>query len=58
MAQNTTNFFKLSFDAINAMKNKDLVREIEKLKGEVIVDNNIKNLCDKVSRLSKNSRSL
>ena len=58
MAQNTINFFELSFDAINAMNNKDLVREIEKLRGKVIVDNNIKNLCVKVSRLSENLSKL
>ena len=36
------------------MKKKDLVSKIEKLKGKVIVDNNIKNLCDQVSCLSEN----
>ena len=36
------------------MKKKDLVSRIEKLKGKVIVDNNIKNLCDQASRLSEN----
>ena len=35
------------------MKKKDLVSEIEKLKGKVIVDNNIENLCDQVSRLTE-----
>ena len=50
MAENSTNLFKLSFDVINEMKKKDLVSEIGKLKRNVIVDNNIKNLCDQVSR--------
>ena len=54
MAENSTNLFELSFDAINTMKKKDLVSRIEKLKGKVIVDNNIKNLCDQASRLSEN----
>ena len=40
------------------MKKKDLVSKIEKLKGKVIVDNNIKNLCDQVSRLSENLAKL
>ena len=44
MAESTTNLFELSFDEINAMKKKELVSKIEKLKGKVIVDNNIKNL--------------
>ena len=39
------------------MKKKD-VSEIEKLNGKVIVDNNIKNLCDQVSRLSENPAKL
>ena len=33
------------------MKKKDLIREIKKLKGKVVVDNNVKNLCDQVSCL-------
>ena len=58
MAESTTNLFELSFDEINAMKKKDLVSEIEKLKGKVVVDNNIKNLCDQVSCLSENLAKL
>ena len=58
MAESTTNLFELSFDEINAMKKKDLVSEIEKLKGKVVVDNNIKNLCDQVSRLLENLAKL
>ena len=54
MVENTTNFFELSFDAISALKKKDLVSEIKKLKRKVIVDNNIKNLSDQASRLSEN----
>ena len=58
MTESTINLFDLSFDEINAMKKKDLVREIEKLKGKVIVDNNIKNLCGQVSRLTENLAKL
>ena len=58
MPENTTNFFKLSFDTISAMKKKDLVNKIEKLKGKVVVDNDIKKLCDQVSRLSENLAKL
>ena len=58
MAQSATNLLELSFDEINAMKKKDLVSEIEKLKGKVVVDINIKNLCDQVSRLSENLAKL
>ena len=42
MAQSATNLLELSFNEINAMKKKDLVSEIEKLKGKVVVDSNIK----------------
>ena len=31
------------------MKKRDLVSEIEKLKGKVVVGNNKKNLCDQIS---------
>ena len=58
MAENTKNLFELSFDAINATKIKDFVSEIEKLKGKVVVDNNIKNLCDQASRLSESFAKL
>ena len=52
MAENTTNLFQLSFDAINAMEKK------VKLKGKVIVDNNIKTLCDQVFCWSENFAKL
>ena len=58
MAESTTNLFELSFDEINAMKKKDLVSNIEKLKGKVVVDNNIKNCFDQVPRLSENLAKL
>ena len=60
MAKNTTNLFGLSFDAINAMKKKGLVSEIEKTKGKVVVDNNIKILVIKYliyQKISLNSCS-
>ena len=58
MAENTTNLFELSFDAINAMKKKDLVNEIEKLKDKVAIGSNKKILCDQVSGLSENLAKL
>ena len=58
MAESTINLFELSFEEINVMKKRDLVSKIEKLKGKFIVDNNIKNLCDQVSRLSENLTKL
>ena len=58
MAENTANLFELSFDAINAMKKKDLVNEIEKLKDKVAISSNKKILCDQVSGLSENLAKL
>ena len=58
MTKNITNLFELSFNAINVMKKKDLASEIEELKRKVIVDNNIKNLCDQISHLSENLAKL
>ena len=57
MAESTANFFYLSFDEIKAMKKKTLLAKL-KLKRKVIVNNNIKNLCDQVSHLSKNLMKL
>ena len=58
MAASATNIFELPFDEITAMKKKNLFIEIEKLKGKVLVDNNIKNICDQVSRLSEDLAKL
>ena len=58
MAQSATNLLELSFDEINAMKKKDLVSEIEKLKGKVVVDINIKNLWIKYLAYQKISQNL
>ena len=58
MAEYTTILFELSFDAINAIKEGDLVNKIEKLKRKVVADSNIKKLCDQVSRLSENLAKL
>ena len=54
MAESTTNLFELSLNEINVMKKKEIVSKIEKFKGKVVVDNNIKNLCEKVCHLSEN----
>ena len=58
MAESATNLSELSLDEINAMKKKDLVSKIEKLKGKVTVDNNIKNFCDQISCLLENLTKL
>ena len=35
------NLFDLTYDAVNAIKKKDLVDYIEKMKGKVVADNHI-----------------
>ena len=51
------NLFDLTYDAINAIKKKDLVDYIEKMKGKVVADNEIQNLCSEIVNLSDNVKS-
>ena len=46
------------FDAINAIKKKDLVDYIEKIKGKAVVDKQVQKLCSKIANLSENVKSL
>ena len=52
------NLFDLPYDAINAIKKKDLVDYIEKMKGKVVADNQIQNLCNEIANLFDNVNSL
>ena len=52
------NLFDLTYDAINAIKKKDLVDYIEKMKGKIVADNQIQNLCSKITNLSDNVKKL
>ena len=52
------NLSYLSYDAINAIKKKDLVDYIEKMKGNLVADNQIRNLCSVIANLSDNVKSL
>ena len=52
------NLFDFTYDAINAIKKKDLVDYIEKMKGKVVADNHIQNLYNEVANLSDNVKSL
>ena len=47
-----TNFFTLSESAINAIKKPELVWKIIALKGKVIKESDISNLCNQVSKLN------
>ena len=50
------NLCYLTYDAINAIRKKDLVDYIEKIKGKVAADN--QNLCNEIANLSDNVKSL
>ena len=45
-ANDYVNLFDLTYDAINAITKKDLADYIEKMKGKVVADNQIQNLCN------------
>ena len=47
-----TNLFILSELAINAIKKPELVQKIVALKGKVIMDADISNLCNQISKLN------
>ena len=52
------NLFYLTYDAINAIKKKDLVNYIEKMKGKIVADNHIQNLCNEIANLSDQVKNL
>ena len=52
------NLFYLTYDAINTTKKKDLVDNIEKIKGKVVADNQIQNLPNKTANVSDNVKCL
>ena len=59
MAENNfVNLFSLSYDVINGMKMTDLVDHIERLKGKVVVGNDIHGLFNQISKLSENADRL
>ena len=60
MAESTTssNLFNLLDNAISALKKADLVQEIISLRGKVILNSNLRNLCDQISNLSENITKL
>ena len=52
------NLSELTYDAINAIKKKGLVDYIEEMKGKVVADKQIQNLCKENTNLSENVKSL
>ena len=52
------NLFDLTYGAINAIKKKDLVDYIEKMKGKIVADNHIQNLYNEIANLSDQVKNL
>ena len=53
MNGNDINLLKMSCDDINSMRKKDLVEQIEKMKGKVIFDSHVKGLCNQIEKLTE-----
>ena len=49
----SSNLFNLSDNAISALKKADLVQQIINLRGKIIVDSDLRNLCDQILNLSE-----
>ena len=54
----SSNLFNLSDNTINALKKADMVQQIINLRGKVIVDSDLRNLCDQTSSLSETTTKL
>ena len=53
MDKNNYNLFELSYDDMNAMKKRDVVDQIEKMKGKVVVGSHVKDLCHQIEKLTE-----
>ena len=54
MHKNDVSLFELSYNDINAMKKRDLIYQIEKMKGKVVVCNHVKDMCYQRGKLTEN----
>ena len=53
MDKSNLNSFELLYDDINAMKKRDLVGQIEKIKSKVAVASHVKDLCHQIEKRTK-----
>ena len=53
MNGNDVNLLEMSYNDINSMRKKDLVEQIEKMKGKVIFDSHVKDLCNQIKKLTE-----
>ena len=47
------NLLEMSYNDINSLRKKDLVEQIEKMKGKDIFDSHIKDLCNQIKKLTE-----
>ena len=48
----------MSYDDINSMRKKDLVEQIEKMKGKVISGIHVKDLCNQIEKLTEGNNQV
>ena len=53
MNGNDVNLLEIPYDDINSMRKKDLVEKTEKMKGKVIFESHVKDLCDQIEKLTE-----
>ena len=53
MNENVVNLLEMSYDDINSIRKKDLVEQIEKMKGKVIFDSYVKDPCNQIEKLTE-----
>ena len=53
MNGNDVNLLEMAYDDINSMRKKDLVEQIAKMKGKVIFDSYVKDLCNQIEKLTE-----
>ena len=58
MNGNDVNLLEMSYDDINSMRKKDLVQQIEKMKGKVISGIHVKYLCNQIEKFTEGNNQV
>ena len=58
MGESSTNILNLSESALNSLKKTELVQKILDLKGKVVVDADLNELCEKTERLTESMNQI
>ena len=56
MNENDVNLLEMSYDDIDSIRKKDLAEQIEKIKGKVIFDSHVKDLCSQIEKLTESHK--